>query len=128
MNIKYFLLLCLITISCYSCSKSCADVSCDYDAICEDGDCTCVDVTKNYLLGTWELESTGKVIGTFNSDNTYTDSFGNIVSWELDSIKSVITLTPGNIIIVSKNGFSCSRMMVTIDDGSDLIPFEFVRQ
>ena len=124
----YLLLVASVTVI-YSCSsESCEDVTCEYDGVCEDGECLCSDVTTNYLVGTWIIESTGNVVGTFNSDNTYIDSFGNEVTWSLDASTNTITFTPGNTLIISGTEFSCTQMNVTIDNGTTQTAFTFLRQ
>lgn len=113
-----------------SCSDSdaCEGIVCEFDGECEDGDCICVDLTEGFLIGSWNLSSTGSIVGTFNADNTYTDSFGNVVAWVLDSSTRTISLTPGNMLIVSEDEFSCDQMNVTIDNGTTLTDFTFIRQ
>ena len=113
-----------------SCSDSdaCEGIICEYDGECDNGDCICVDLTENFLVGTWDLSSTGNIVGTFNADNTFIDSFGNVVAWELDSCTNTISVIPGNMLIVSEDGFSCNQMNVTIDNGTTLTDFIFIRQ
>lgn len=112
----------------HACTDSCEGITCEYDGECENGVCICTDLTENYLVGTWTLSETGGTVGTFKADNTYVDSFGNVVAWVLDQSSRTITLTPGNKLIISEDGFSCEQMNVTIDNGSTLKDFVFVRQ
>ena len=115
-----------------SCSDSdedaCLDVVCEYDGTCDDGDCTCEDLTENYLIGNWEFDNAAATSSTFNAGNVYVDGFGNEVMWELDIATRTITITPGNKIIVSEDGFSCDRMNIQIDSGSSLTDFVLIRK
>lgn len=111
-----------------SCADSCDGVTCDYDGTCESGDCICSDVTTNYLLGDWELEGTGEFLGTFGQD-TYTDKFGNVVSYELNSQAKIISLESGNKLVIQDDGFSCNQMMIKVESSlSPSVDLVFVRR
>lgn len=111
-----FIVLGLFCISIFiqSCSKSCEGVTCEYDGVCDNGDCVCNDLTANYLIGSWEIVSTNSSAGTFNVNKTFTDSFGNVVPWNLDSSTNTITLSSNSTITVKEDGFTCNQMNVTI--------------
>lgn len=127
-GISIYILLFTATTLFQSCSDSCEGVTCEYDGECDNGDCICLDLTKVYLIGTWNNLSNGSKIGTFNKDNTFTDHFGNIVTWVLDSSTNEILISTGNKIVVKKEGFSCSQMSVTIKSGTSSSNFIFIRQ
>lgn len=109
-----FIFFVVLTILIQSCSNICEGVTCEYDGVCDNGDCICNDLTANYLIGTWEFESVNKSVSTFKSDNTLIDSFGNIVTWNLDLTTNTITLSSNSTITVKENGFTCNQMKVTI--------------
>lgn len=131
MKLKSFVyasLLCGFTASFFSsCSKSCEEILCTYDGFCDNGECICTDLTKTYLVGTWQLEGTGGVDGTFYTNNKYEDSFGNVVDYILDSQARTITLSSGTVLTVSEAGFGCLQMNVAIKNGNSVTNYTFIR-
>lgn len=97
-----------------SCNKACEGIVCEYDGICDNGECICTKLTANYLIGTWEIVTLQSKVGTFKEDNTFIDSFGNVVTWNVNSATNSITLSSNSTIIVKDDGFSCNQMNVTI--------------
>jgi len=123
-----FIVLAIISVSIQSCGDSCENIGCDdFDAVCENGDCVCNDLTANYLIGTWLTDTTGNVTVTFNSDNTYTDGVGNESNWTLDSSTNTITIGTGIILIVKTEGFSCTQMNLTSDNGTTQTELRYTR-
>lgn len=125
-----FILIGLLTFSIlpYSCTDSCEGITCEFDGVCDNGDCVCSDVTAKYLVGVWTNSTLGTLAGTFNADNTFTDSFGNKLPWTLNSATNTISLSTFSTITVKDDGFSCNQMNVTVKNSLGTKDYTFARK
>lgn len=104
----------------------CYNVTCDYDGVCDSGDCACIDVTENYLLGTWDFyDATGDANlnfnNTFNADGKASIN-GSIWDWTLNGRVITITDTQLNATrtyTIYEDGFSCNELRIFSSESSN---------